>query len=75
MKQKKVWPKKECTKCKKMFQPFNNSQMMCHDPCKCKPRLTIAEMNAAWALRTEEGKKKQYKNVKENFIYNSFRLI
>lgn len=75
MKENKTWPRKECKICKKMFQPFNNSQNYCKNPCKCKPRLTIREMNEAWALRTQEDKKKQYKNSKENFIYNSFRLF
>lgn len=75
MKEKKVWPKKECKKCKKTFQPWNNIQSFCKNPCVGKKQLTIAEINANWALRTEEDRKKQYKNCKANFHLGQMRVI
>lgn len=71
MRQKKVWAPKECKQCKKMFEPWNNTQTMCHNPCRSRARLTIAESNALWVKRTEEEKKKQYKNSKSIFDYGN----
>lgn len=75
MKEKKIWPKKSCKSCKKMFQPFNNSQNYCKNPCGPKPRLTIAESNALWALRDEDYYNNRKKRCKDNFIQGTTRIL
>jgi len=65
MKQKKMFPLKDCKKCKKLFQPHTNNQTMCQNPCKHPKPKSIAEINAQWISRTEEDIKNRYKNCKE----------
>lgn len=75
MKEKKVWPLRECKICKRTFKPKNNSQTHCKNPCSSKKTLTIAESNAVWLSRTEEDRKRRFKNGKENFHRGQTRII
>jgi hypothetical protein len=45
-----------CLKCQKKFDPVNNTQKFCQDPCSAR-KSTIALSNAKWASREIKKKK------------------
>lgn len=75
MKEKKAWPLRECKTCKKKFEPYTSNQSHCQNPCTARTKKTLEEINAAWAMRTEEDRKRQFKSSKANFHLGQMRVI
>lgn len=74
MTKKKVWLPKKCSKCGRVFTPWNVPQLLCGDPCKIKKKLSIEESNEAWLTRKVKSKKtrEELKNCLKN---NGCRIL